>query len=82
MLLRPRLVWINGNSGTTPCRIECLKYFTVVGGRQQSAPANDLISMLAHGESTKHMAPMEFLGNLLLLIAVMTRPETRFLVVC
>ena len=49
--------------------IECLEYFTKLWEeRQQSAPANDLISMLAHGESTKHMAPMEFLGNLLLLI--------------
>ena len=29
---------------------------------------NDLISMLAHGESTRNMPPMEFLGNLILLI--------------
>ena len=31
-------------------------------------PGNDLISMLAHGESTRNMDRMEFLGNLLLLI--------------
>ena len=29
---------------------------------------NDLISMLAHGESTRNMEPMEYLGNLVLLI--------------
>jgi len=29
---------------------------------------NDLISMLAHGESTRNMDPMEYLGNLVLLI--------------
>jgi cytochrome P450 len=27
-----------------------------------------LVSMLAHGESTKNMGPMEYLGNLILLI--------------
>ncbi|MBH9807649.1 cytochrome P450, partial [Clostridioides difficile] len=31
-------------------------------------PKGDLISMLAHGESTKNMDQMEFLGNLILLI--------------
>ncbi len=31
-------------------------------------PGSDLISMLAHGEETKNMAPYEFLGNLILLI--------------
>ncbi len=36
--------------------------------RVNAAPANDLISMLAHGEATKNMQPMEFLGNILLLI--------------
>ena len=36
--------------------------------RVNQAPANDLISMLAHGESTKDMPFMEFLGNILLLI--------------
>ena len=28
----------------------------------------DLISMLAHGESTQNMPPNEYLGNILLLI--------------
>ncbi len=39
--------------------------------RANSEPKFDLISMLAHGETTKNMAterPMEFLGNLMLLI--------------
>jgi cytochrome P450 len=36
--------------------------------RVNAAPANDLISMLAHGEATRNMPPMEFLGNILLLI--------------
>ena len=31
-------------------------------------PGDDLVSMLAHGESTKDMSPAEHLGNLLLLI--------------
>jgi cytochrome P450 len=31
-------------------------------------PANDLISLLAHGEATKEMPLMEFLGNIMLLI--------------
>jgi len=36
--------------------------------RKGEAPTGDLISMLAHGESTKDMPPNEFLGNMLLLI--------------
>jgi len=49
--------------------LECLAYFTQLWNeRAKARPSNDLISMLAHGESTKHMAPLEFLGNLLLLI--------------
>jgi cytochrome P450 len=48
---------------------ECLAEFTLLW-RQRAAqpPANDLISMLAHGESTRNMPPKEFLGNLVLLI--------------
>ena len=37
-------------------------------GRPQKNPTGDLVSMLAHGEETKDMEPMEFLGNLILLI--------------
>jgi cytochrome P450 len=48
---------------------ECLAYFMRLW-RERAAqpPGNDLISMLAHGEATKNMPPMEFLGNLVLLI--------------
>ena len=49
--------------------IECLEAFTQLwNDRVNSEPGNDLISMLAHGESTKNMPPMEYLGNLILLI--------------
>ena len=49
--------------------LECLAYFTRLWNERVNAePGNDLISMLAHGESTRHMQPMEFLGNLILLI--------------
>ena len=40
----------------------------VESSASSAAPGNDLISMLAHGESTRNMPPMEFLGNLILLI--------------
>jgi len=36
--------------------------------RVDAPPANDLISMLAHGPSTKDMPLMELLGNIILLI--------------
>ncbi len=50
--------------------MECLAYFTRLWNERvnQEVPGNDLISMLANGENTKHMQPMEFLGNLILLI--------------
>jgi cytochrome P450 len=49
--------------------LECLAYFTELWNERINAePGNDLISMLAHGESTRHMEPMEYLGNLILLI--------------
>ena len=49
--------------------MECLAYFTRLWNeRVNSAPGNDLISMLAHGEATRNMDPMEYLGNLILLI--------------
>ncbi|MCW8193610.1 cytochrome P450 [Proteobacteria bacterium 005FR1] len=48
---------------------ECLDYFTRLWNeRVNSEPRNDLISMLAHGESTRNMPPHEFLGNIILLI--------------
>ena len=49
--------------------LECLEYFTRLWNERVNAPpGNDLISMLAHGENTRDMQPMEFLGNLILLI--------------
>lgn len=48
---------------------ECLPAFTKLWNERVNAPPQfDLISMLAHGESTRHMQPFEFLGNLMLLI--------------
>lgn len=48
---------------------ECADYFLRLwNARVNAPPANDLISMLAHGEATRNMDRMEFLGNLVLLI--------------
>lgn len=49
---------------------KCFEYFNEVwqARQKQSEPGEDLISFLAHGESTRNMAPNEFLGNVLLLI--------------
>ena len=49
--------------------LECLEYFTRLWQeRRDQEPSFDLVSMLAHGENTQNMQPMEFLGNLILLI--------------
>ena len=48
---------------------ECAAYFMNLWNERVNAPPRgDLVSMLAHGESTRNMTPQEFLGNLLLLI--------------
>ncbi|MFD1189935.1 MULTISPECIES: cytochrome P450 [Phenylobacterium] len=48
---------------------ECVDYFSRLWEERVNAPPRgDLISMLAHGESTKNMDRMEYLGNLILLI--------------
>jgi len=48
---------------------ECVEYFTRLWNERVNAPPkNDLISMLCHGESTRNMDRMEYLGNLILLI--------------
>ncbi|MBU1374836.1 MAG: cytochrome P450 [Alphaproteobacteria bacterium] len=64
--------------GTTPEEIEterrgelfeCVEYFMRLWNERVNAPPKgDLISMLAHGESTRNMDRMEYLGNLILLI--------------
>jgi cytochrome P450 len=50
--------------------LECLGYFTNLWNERVNAepPGGDLISMLAQGEATKNMPPMEYLGNIILLI--------------
>ncbi|MEQ8486524.1 MAG: cytochrome P450 [Pseudomonadales bacterium] len=49
--------------------MECLAAFTELwNARVNAPPAGDLISMLAHGEATRNMDPVEFLGNIVLLI--------------
>ncbi len=48
--------------------IECLQYFTQLWEERKVNPGSDLVSMLAHGEETHDMQPLEFLGNLILLI--------------
>ncbi len=48
---------------------ECVDYFLNLWNERVNAPPRpDLISMLAHGESTRNMDRMEYLGNLILLI--------------
>jgi cytochrome P450 len=48
--------------------LECLSAFTTLWEQRKREPGDDLVSMLAHGAETKDMQPMEFLGNLMLLI--------------
>ena len=46
-----------------------LGYFTKLWNERVNAPPKtDLVSMLAHGPATRHMGPLEFMGNLVLLI--------------
>ncbi|MDO9284833.1 MAG: cytochrome P450 [Aquabacterium sp.] len=46
-----------------------LGYFTKLWNERVNAPPRtDLVSMLAHGAATRNMGPMEFMGNLVLLI--------------
>ena len=49
---------------------KCFEYFDAVWKERQARdePGDDLISILAQGESTRDMSPNEFLGNMLLLI--------------
>jgi len=49
--------------------LECLGAFTELWNQRVNAPPTpDLISMLAHAEATRNMQPMEYLGNIILLI--------------
>jgi cytochrome P450 len=48
--------------------MECLDYFSGLWDERRKHPGDDLVSMLVHGDATKHMSPAEHMGNLLLLI--------------
>ena len=48
--------------------MECVTYFSRLWEERRANPGDDLVSMLVHGEATKHMSAMDHLGNLLLLI--------------
>ena len=48
--------------------LECLAYFTKLREERTGKPGTDLVSMLANSPDTKDLAPMHYLGNLLLLI--------------
>ena len=48
--------------------MECVQYFARLFEERKEQPGFDLVSMLANGEHTKDMSPIEHLGNLLLLI--------------
>ena len=49
--------------------VEYHAYFTELWNQRVNAdPTGDLVSMLAHGEATRNMDRMEYLGNLILLI--------------
>jgi cytochrome P450 len=48
---------------------ECGTYFTLLWNERLNAePRNDLLSMMAHSEATRHMDPANLLGNIFLLI--------------
>jgi cytochrome P450 len=49
--------------------LECLMHFTELWNQRVNAPpTGDLISLMAHADATRDQTPMEYLGNLLLLI--------------
>ncbi|MEM1231687.1 MAG: cytochrome P450 [Pseudomonadota bacterium] len=49
--------------------MECLETFTALRNERARKPlSTDLLSMMAHGKDTQDLEPMEFLGNLILLI--------------
>ncbi len=48
--------------------LECLEYFTALWQRREKEPGQDFVSMMAHSAAFRSMSPMEYLGNLVLLI--------------
>jgi cytochrome P450 len=60
---------IDSDEKRTAELLKCLQYFTGLwNDRIQRPPGNDLISMMAHSPATRNLSPVEFLGNLVLLI--------------
>jgi len=60
---------VNSNEERWAAMEECLQVFTGLWNERVNAePGSDLVSMLAHGEATRNMPPMEYLGNIILLI--------------
>lgn len=53
----------------TAMLMECLAAFTTLWNERVNVPPQgDLVSMLAHGKATRNMTPLEYLGNIVLLI--------------
>ena len=48
--------------------MECLEYFNRLWAERRDKPGNDFISMMAHNPAFQKMQPLEYLGNLVLLI--------------
>ncbi|HSG90947.1 MAG TPA: cytochrome P450 [Pseudomonadales bacterium] len=48
--------------------MECLAYFDDLWQQRQDSPGDDFITLMAHSPAFKGMAPLEYLGNLILLI--------------
>ena len=48
--------------------LECVAYFSRLWEERREQPGDDLVSMLVHGEATRHLSAADHLGNLLLLI--------------
>jgi cytochrome P450 len=48
--------------------MECLAYFNRLWEERKRNPGNDFVSMMAHSPAFQKMEPLEYLGNLVLLI--------------
>ena len=48
--------------------MECGEYFSRLFDQRRADPGDDLVSMLVHGEDTKHLSAFDLLGTILLLI--------------
>ena len=48
--------------------LECLAYFQRLWEARKDRPGNDFVSMMAHSDAYRDMDPLEYLGNLILLI--------------